>query len=55
MTNPGEHRPLPADALYDDTHRPEDGVAERFVEAMSSLAAAVSVIAVTSPRRAGPG
>lgn len=40
---------LPADALYDDSHRPADGVAERFVEAMSSLAAAVSVITVITP------
>ncbi|WP_088318994.1 flavin reductase family protein [Kineosporia sp. R_H_3] len=55
MTNADERRPLPEDALYDDTHAPEDGVAERFVEAMSSLAAAVSVIAVTSPRSGRAG
>lgn len=41
---------LPEDALYDDAHHPHDGVAERFVDAMSSLAAAVTVLAVTSPR-----
>ena len=55
MTDADARRPLPEDALYDETHAPEDGVAERFVEAMSSLAAAVSVIAVTSPRSGRAG
>ncbi len=45
-----DRRPLPEDALYDEAHRPEDGVADRFVDAMSRLAAAVSVVAVASPR-----
>lgn len=51
---PGRHR-LPPDALYDDSHQPADGVAERFVEAMSSLAAAVSVITVASPHSGRTG
>lgn len=50
MIEPGAVPPLTPDALYDDTHEPEDGVAERFVDAMSRLAAAVTVVAAHSPR-----
>ena len=50
MIEPGGVPPLTPDALYDDTHEPEDGVAERFVDAMSRLAAAVTVVAAHSPR-----
>lgn len=55
MTDAAAPGPQSPDALYDDTHEPESGVAERFVDAMSRLAAAVTVVAVNSPRSGRAG